>query len=96
MPDKGPERSHTEDGNAWHDARQAVMELRDILIAAGMETEFKFLTADVNAFGRGIVSLGRVSPETARRLARLLRAARLAMGDEAFAGGGLEGGEEHA
>ncbi|WP_436773186.1 hypothetical protein [Yinghuangia sp. YIM S09857] len=94
MADKDPERSHAADGDAWHDARQAVMELRDVLIAAGMETEFKFLTADVNAFGRGIVSLGRISPAAARRLARLLRVAREAMGDEAFATGISEGGED--
>ncbi|WP_436773312.1 hypothetical protein [Yinghuangia sp. YIM S09857] len=60
MADKDPERSHAADGDAWHDARQAVVELRDVLIAAGMETEFKTLTTDVDAFGRGIVSLGKV------------------------------------
>lgn len=95
MPNKSPEGAFADDGNAWHHARQAVMELRDALNAAGMETEFKFLTADVNAFGRGIVSLGRISPDTARRLARLLRAARESMGDEAFASGAIEGGDEH-
>ncbi|UGQ14283.1 hypothetical protein LO772_12230 [Yinghuangia sp. ASG 101] len=95
MQNKSPEGGFADEGNAWHHARQAVMELRDVLIAAGMEAEFKFLTADVNAFGRGIVSLGRVSPETARRLARLLRAARESMGDEAFASGVVEGGDDH-
>lgn len=84
-----------DDGDAWYVARSAVMELRDVLIAAGMEGDFTYLTADVNAFGRGIVNLGRVTPATTRRLVALLRAAREALGDEAFATEGTEGEQGH-
>ncbi|WP_406282768.1 hypothetical protein [Embleya sp. NBC_00896] len=84
-----------DDGDAWYVARSAVMGLRDVLVAAGMEADFTFLTADVNAFGRGIVNLGRVTPATTRRLTALLRAAREALGDEAFATEGSEGENDH-
>jgi hypothetical protein len=46
--------------------------LRDVLIAAGLEREFPYLRADINAFGHGIVELGRTTPEAADRIARLL------------------------
>ncbi|SFD78219.1 hypothetical protein [Streptomyces aidingensis] len=59
----------------WHAARDAVAALRDVLTLAGMEREFPYLRADLNAFGHGLIELGRISPETAERLARLLRLA---------------------
>jgi hypothetical protein len=40
-----------------------------------MEKDFPYLRADVNAFGHGFVELGRISPETAQRIAHLLRLA---------------------
>ena len=74
-------------GDAWFDARTAAMHLRDLLIAAGLAKDFPYLQADVNAFGNGIVTIGRTTPAAALRLVELLRAAREAMGDEAFANG---------
>ena len=56
-------------------ARDAVAALRDVLIAAGLDREFPYLRADLNAFGMGVIELGRISPETAQRLAELLRLA---------------------
>ncbi|GAA2071396.1 hypothetical protein GCM10009801_22990 [Streptomyces albiaxialis] len=61
------------DSSEWHAARDAVAALRDVLIAAGMERDFPYLRADLNAFGHGLIELGRVSPHTADRLAALLR-----------------------
>lgn len=60
------------DNSEWHAARGSTAALRDVLIAAGMEKGFPYLRADLNAFGHGLVELGRVSPETAERLAELL------------------------
>lgn len=60
------------DGREWYAARDAVASLRDVLIAAGLEREFPYLRAELNAFGHGLVELGRISPETAERLAVLL------------------------
>ncbi|GAA2293856.1 MULTISPECIES: hypothetical protein [Streptomyces violaceusniger group] len=59
----------------WYAARDAAAALRDVLTAAGMQREFPYLRADLNAFGHGLIELGRVSPETAERLAELLRRA---------------------
>lgn len=78
-------------GDAWFDARTAAMHLRDLLVAAGLAKDFPYLQADVNAFGNGIVTIGRTNPAAALRLAELLRAAREAMGEEAFAGRPGEG-----
>ncbi|MFF8902034.1 hypothetical protein ACF082_31660 [Streptomyces lydicus] len=61
----------------WYAARNATTALRDVLTAAGMAREFPYLRADLNAFGHGLSELGRVSPETAERLAELLRRALL-------------------
>ncbi|AOP45351.1 hypothetical protein [Streptomyces lydicus] len=61
----------------WYAARNATTALRDVLTAAGMAREFPYLRADLNAFGHGLIELGRVSPETAERLAELLRRALL-------------------
>ncbi|MFK0167496.1 hypothetical protein ACIQU5_01700 [Streptomyces sp. NPDC090306] len=63
------------DSDGWYAARNATTALRDALIAAGMERDFPYLRADLNAFGHGLVELGRVSPATAERLAELLRLA---------------------
>lgn len=59
----------------WYEARKATSSLRDVLTAAGMARDFPYLRADLNAFGQGFIELGRVSPETAVRLAELLRRA---------------------
>ena len=63
------------DTEEWYAARNAVSALRDVLTAAGMEKEFPYLRADLNAFGHGLIELGRISPETAERIAELLRLA---------------------
>ncbi|MER5916139.1 hypothetical protein ABT124_38425 [Streptomyces sp. NPDC001982] len=59
----------------WYAARDATTALRDALLRAGLEKDFPYLRADLNAFGHGFVELGRVSPATAERLAELLRLA---------------------
>ncbi|MFF4751761.1 hypothetical protein ACWD5R_20405 [Streptomyces sp. NPDC002514] len=59
----------------WYAARNATTALRDVLTAAGMTRDFPYLRAELNAFGQGLIELGRVSPETAERLAELLRRA---------------------
>ncbi|MDX3838966.1 hypothetical protein [Streptomyces europaeiscabiei] len=63
------------DSEGWYAARDATTALRDALIRAGMERDFPYLRADLNAFGHGLVELGRVSPEAAEHLAELLRIA---------------------
>ena len=63
------------DSDGWYAARNATTALRDVLVRAGMEKDFPYLRADLNAFGHGLVELGRVSPDTAERLAELLRLA---------------------
>lgn len=63
------------DSDGWYAARSATTALRDALVRAGLEKDFPYLRADLNAFGHGLVELGRVSPDTAERLAFLLRLA---------------------
>ncbi|MER6529483.1 hypothetical protein [Streptomyces sp. NPDC001508] len=63
------------DSDGWYAARNATTALRDALVRAGLERDFPYLRADLNAFGHGLVELGRVSPATAERLAELLRLA---------------------
>lgn len=63
------------DSDGWYAARNATTALRDVLTVAGMEKDFPYLRADLNAFGHGLIELGRVSPATAERLAELLRLA---------------------
>ncbi|MET7377981.1 hypothetical protein ABZT08_04005 [Streptomyces sp. NPDC005526] len=63
------------DSDGWYAARHATTALRDALISAGMERDFPYLRADLNAFGHGLVELGRVSPAAAEHLAELLRLA---------------------
>ncbi|MFG3657575.1 hypothetical protein [Streptomyces sp. NPDC047706] len=78
------------DSDGWYAARNATTALRDVLVRAGLEKDFPYLRADLNAFGHGLVELGRVSPDTAERLAELLRLA-LASGY-----GGDRDGDGHA
>ncbi|TKA04555.1 hypothetical protein [Actinacidiphila oryziradicis] len=61
------------DTDEWYAARNATTALRDVLTAAGMARDFPYLRAELNAFGQGLIELGRVSPETAERMAELLR-----------------------
>ena len=81
MPDADREHGRDEahwsplDSSQWYAARDAASALRDVITAAGMEKDFPYLRADVNAFGHGFVELGRISPETAQRIAHLLRLA---------------------
>ncbi|MBQ0853401.1 hypothetical protein J8N05_35125 [Streptomyces sp. BH-SS-21] len=63
------------DSDDWYTTRNATTALRDALLAAGLEKDFPYLRAEMNAFGQGLVELGRVSPATAERLAELLRLA---------------------
>jgi hypothetical protein len=63
------------DSDGWYAARKATTALLDALVRAGLEKDFPYLRADLNAFGHGLVELGRVSPDTAERLAKLLRLA---------------------
>ncbi|MFD5628156.1 hypothetical protein [Streptomyces sp. NPDC127072] len=63
------------DSDGWYAARNATSALRDVLTVAGMQKDFPYLRADLNAFGHGLIELGRVSPATAERLAELLRLA---------------------
>lgn len=63
------------DSDGWYAARNATTALRDALVRVGLEKDFPYLRADLNAFGHGLVELGRVSPDTAERLAELLRLA---------------------
>ncbi|GAB3010095.1 hypothetical protein GCM10023080_090440 [Streptomyces pseudoechinosporeus] len=80
MNGEGEERHDTArwsplESEGWYAARGATSVLRDVLTAAGMEKDFPYLRADLNAFGHGLIELGRVSPETAERLAELLKRA---------------------
>ena len=52
--------------------RNATTALRDAFVRAGLEKDFPYLRADLNAFGHGLVELGRVSPDMAERLALLV------------------------
>lgn len=61
------------DSAEWQAARHAMTHLRESLQLAGLARDVPHLRADVNAFGRGYVEFGRVAPDTAERLAELLR-----------------------
>ena len=71
---QGPDEAHWQPitSAAWYEARNATADLRDVLIATGLAEHFPFLRAELNAFGHGIVDLGRTTPEAAARLAELL------------------------
>ena len=80
-------------GDEWFEARTAALDLRDMLKAAGLARYFPYLQADVNAFGNGFVNIGRTTPYATQRLADLLKAAREAMGEAAYAGMEQQEGE---
>ncbi|WP_339133085.1 hypothetical protein WJM95_29175 [Streptomyces sp. f51] len=83
------------DTDDWYAARNATTALRDALLRAGLEKDFPYLRADLNAFGHGLVDLGRISPTTAERLAGLLRLA-LAAGLRRLEESGDGAAEHHA
>lgn len=62
----------SQDRAAWYEARNSMILLRDVLIAAGLAEDFPYLRADINAFGHGIVELGRTTPEAVARLSALM------------------------
>ncbi|MFC4030899.1 hypothetical protein ACFO3J_05375 [Streptomyces polygonati] len=86
-PECGPAGGPSLESGEWYAARNAATSLRDVLTAAGMQRDSPYLRADINAFGQGFIELGRVSPETAERLAGLIRRA-LSSGALALEAGG--------
>jgi hypothetical protein len=62
----------------WAEGRRAVEQLAQQLTLAALADGFPSLRADVNIFGDGVVTLGKVLPETALRLSALLAAGLLA------------------
>jgi hypothetical protein len=62
----------------WTEAHRAVQELLVELAGCGLAGRLPHARAEVTAAGAGMVDLGRVSPETARLLARLLAGTRMA------------------
>ena len=56
----------------WMDAQQSVVTIKAALAELGQDGAMPYLRADVNAFGRGIVELGRVTPQTAILIAKAL------------------------
>ena len=59
-------------GQAWAEAIEATELLRSALIALGLAEEIPRLRGDVNVYGRPMVTVGRISPTAARRLAAAL------------------------
>ncbi|MGW5353656.1 hypothetical protein ACWERV_24475 [Streptomyces sp. NPDC004031] len=62
----------------WVEGRRAAETLAEQLVLADLADGFPSLRADVNALGDGVVSLGKILPETALRLSALLAAGLLA------------------
>jgi hypothetical protein len=60
----------------WARAARATTALEKELRACGLTDAMPYLRAEVNAFGVGIIELGRITPETAQALAALLAEAR--------------------
>ena len=56
----------------WMDANDALTTLGEALAACGLADCTPYARADVTAAGIGVVELGRITRETARRLAALL------------------------
>ncbi|MGW3422606.1 hypothetical protein [Streptomyces phaeochromogenes] len=56
----------------WVRARRGAETLAGQLAALGLESDFPGLSADVNVFGDGLVSLGSIRPEAAALLAELI------------------------
>jgi hypothetical protein len=71
-PEPDPARRSPQDVHGWYEARDAVNALRDVVVAAGLAKHLPYLRADLNAFGRGIIEIGRTTPEGALRIAELL------------------------
>jgi hypothetical protein len=61
----------------WARAARAATALEKELQACGLTDAIPYLHAEVNAFGVGMVELGRVTPDTAYALAALLAHARV-------------------
>ncbi|NUR30986.1 MAG: hypothetical protein HOV83_34915 [Catenulispora sp.] len=59
-------------GLAWAEAIEATELLRSALAALGLAEEIPRLRGDVNVYGRPMVTVGRISPTAARRLAAAL------------------------
>jgi hypothetical protein len=59
-------------GLAWAEAIEATELLRSALAALGLAGEIPRLRGDVNVYGRPMVTVGRISPTAARRLAAAL------------------------
>jgi hypothetical protein len=59
-------------GLAWAEAIEATELLRSALAALGLDGEIPRLRGDVNVYGRPMVTVGRISPTAARRLAAAL------------------------
>jgi hypothetical protein len=59
-------------GLAWAEAIEATELLRSALAALGLVEEIPRLRGDVNVYGRPMVTLGRICPTAARRLAAAL------------------------
>lgn len=59
-------------GPAWAEAIEATELLRSALAALGLAGEIPRLRGDVNVYGRPMVTVGRISPTAARRLAAAL------------------------
>lgn len=62
----------------WAEGRRAAETLAAQLALADLADGFASLRADVNILGDGVVSLGKVPPETALRLSALLAVGLLA------------------
>ncbi|MEU6174995.1 hypothetical protein ABZ832_24190 [Streptantibioticus parmotrematis] len=56
----------------WAQAKRASDALAEQLHAAGLESDFLDLKADVSVFGDGLVCLGPIRPEAAQILADLI------------------------
>ena len=56
----------------WVRARRGAETLAGQLAVLGLESDFPGLSADVNVFGDGLVSLGSIRPEAAVLLAELI------------------------
>ena len=61
----------------WTEAQRALAELLVELAACGLAGRLPHARAEVTAAGVGVVDMGRVTPQTARLLARLLAGARV-------------------
>lgn len=65
----------------WMDANGALTALREALAVYGLAESVPYARADVTVAGIGVVELGRITPEIARRLAAILARAHKADDD---------------